>query len=166
MSPRKISRRRFLLPGGERKSERCGQPRSSALATIPPDVLSAGRRRALVPLPPLPALSNDDQAGTRSSDAHAVPHQVVMGVAVIAAARCTAWRGLPCRICREVCPVDDAIVLERREHALVPVAGPSACTGCGACVEHCPAEGAIRIFPASDDGDARVRVIRTAIDAG
>jgi NAD-dependent dihydropyrimidine dehydrogenase PreA subunit len=64
-----------------------------------------------------------------------------------------------------VCPVPDAIVLERRARSFVPVAGPAACTGCGACEQHCPAEGAIRILPARADARGRVCLTVAGSDA-
>lgn len=87
------------------------------------------------------------------------PSEVRMGTALIETTRCTAWRGLPCRICYEVCPVPGVIILERGDRAFVPVAGGMPCVGCGVCQHHCPAEGAIRIVPLIDDDQGRVRLV-------
>ena len=85
------------------------------------------------------------------------PGQVRMGIAQIETTRCTAYRGLPCRICYEVCPIPDVVKLSRGKHAFVPVAGEAHCVGCGLCQYHCPAEGAIRIIPCDDDMRIRVQ---------
>jgi ferredoxin-type protein NapG len=86
------------------------------------------------------------------------PNEVCIGTAVIDTARCTAWRGLPCRICYDVCPISGVIQLEIGERTLVPVAGETPCVGCGVCIHHCPAEGAILIIPFDKEHDGRVQV--------
>jgi ferredoxin-type protein NapG len=70
---------------------------------------------------------------------------VRIGTAVLDRDRCTAYRGLPCRICVEVCPVPGVLKLTKGQHTYVPIAAAQPCTGCGVCQEHCPADGAIRI---------------------
>jgi ferredoxin len=163
MKPDGFSRRRFLLLGRSPKVDHARELLAAAVS--PPDALPARQRKSLQPLAPLPAPSAGDPQRSRPArlplDA---PDLSSTRVAVIEAARCTAWRGLPCRICREVCPVPDVIVLERREGALVPVAGAAVCTGCGACLQHCPADGAIRIVPAGDEGGDHLRVITAGTD--
>lgn len=72
---------------------------------------------------------------------------VRMGTAQINTVSCTAWRGLPCRICYDVCPIPGVIELERGERSFVPSAGENPCVGCGLCLHHCPAPGAIEITP-------------------
>jgi ferredoxin-type protein NapG len=72
--------------------------------------------------------------------------EVRMGTARIEPERCTAHRGLPCRICYEVCPVPKALTLTKAKNVYVPAVGEP-CVGCGICEHHCPAEGAIRVVP-------------------
>jgi NAD-dependent dihydropyrimidine dehydrogenase PreA subunit len=78
-----------------------------------------------------------------------------MGTALLDRDRCTAYRGLPCRICVEVCPVPGVLALTKGARAYVPIAAAQPCTGCGVCQQHCPADGAIRIV-AAGAGDGRV----------
>lgn len=55
--------------------------------------------------------------------------------AVVAERLCLLAMRAECSVCAEVCPEKGAITLsERRVHI-----DPSACTGCGRCVERCPA---------------------------
>lgn len=158
MNPRGLSRRSFLLLARGRELGRLHE----RTAVVPPrqasDPQPIARPRQLRPLAPLPARASDDPAAStfRQLDG---PREPGTAVALIDAALCTAWRGLPCRICREVCPVPDAIALERRNGGFVPVAGPAACRGCGLCQQQCPAEGAIRIIASEDRGDHRVRLL-------
>jgi ferredoxin-type protein NapG len=93
------------------------------------------------------------------------PCDVRMGTARIDPDRCTAYRGLPCRICVEVCPVPGVLKLSRGKGAAVPAAASQACTGCGLCEEHCPADGAIRVVPLLPGSDGRVRLLGLGPDA-
>ncbi|MBX3667972.1 MAG: 4Fe-4S dicluster domain-containing protein [Rhodocyclaceae bacterium] len=125
----------------------------------------------------LPAIDPSRQACSLCADlpcTHACPSgalqpmkvaaEVRMGVAQIDTERCTAWRGLPCRICYDLCPIPGAIELNKRGSGYVPVAGDAPCTGCGICQQHCPAQGAIsvlagaaakvRLRPAPRDADS------------
>jgi ferredoxin-type protein NapG len=79
----------------------------------------------------------------------AAPAAVRIGTAAIEPARCTAWRGLPCRICFDLCPIEGAITLTGGDHSYVPVVQDARCVGCGVCLHHCPAPGAIRIVPSA-----------------
>lgn len=90
---------------------------------------------------------------------------VRMGTALIDPGRCTAYRGLPCRICVEVCPVPGVLRLAKGQRAYVPIAAAEACVGCGTCEQHCPAAGAIRIVAALEGGDGRVRFSGLGPDA-
>ena len=56
-------------------------------------------------------------------------------VAVIAGRHCLAYQGSFCSTCRERCPVDGAIVIERG----LPRVNPALCNGCRICHELCPA---------------------------
>lgn len=85
--------------------------------------------------------------------------QVRMGIAQIDATRCTAWRGLTCRVCHEVCPVPGALTLVRAQQSSVPMPGDNTCTGCGLCLHHCRAEAAIRIVERVTDSQGYVSVI-------
>ena len=49
---------------------------------------------------------------------------------------CLAWRGQPCRLCVDQCPVEGAISMDDAHR---PAISPEACTGCGVCVQVCPA---------------------------
>jgi ferredoxin len=48
---------------------------------------------------------------------------------------CLAWQGSFCTVCSERCPVEGALRLEQGR----PIIEPSACTGCGVCIQVCPA---------------------------
>jgi ferredoxin len=48
---------------------------------------------------------------------------------------CLAWQGSFCTVCSEHCPVKGALLLELGR----PRVDPAACTGCGACIQVCPA---------------------------
>lgn len=48
---------------------------------------------------------------------------------------CLAWQGSFCTVCSERCPVGGALLLEQGR----PRIEPSACTGCGVCIQVCPA---------------------------
>ncbi|MFG0315692.1 MAG: 4Fe-4S dicluster domain-containing protein [Planctomycetota bacterium JB042] len=57
------------------------------------------------------------------------------GVAVVMAWGCLAFRGTVCSVCVERCPVEGALRLEAGR----PVVDADVCTGCGDCVDVCPA---------------------------
>jgi ferredoxin-type protein NapG len=86
------------------------------------------------------------------------PIEVRIGTACIEAPLCTAWRGLPCRICYEVCPIPGVIMLAKGERTFVPVAGETPCVGCGICQHYCPVDGAVRIVPYDRGKSGQVRV--------
>jgi ferredoxin-type protein NapG len=48
---------------------------------------------------------------------------------------CLSWQGEKCTLCADVCPVEDAIVLDPGGR---PRIDPSTCTGCGSCLQVCP----------------------------
>ncbi len=56
-------------------------------------------------------------------------------VAVIAGRHCLAYQGSFCSTCRERCPIEGAIVIERG----LPRVMPALCDGCGICHDLCPA---------------------------
>jgi len=67
---------------------------------------------------------------------------IQMGTAVIELTVCTAFQGSGCRVCYDVCPIqDDAIQLTEG----LPQIMPDHCTGCGVCVYECPTPEAIRV---------------------
>ena len=119
-------------------------------------------RKALLPLAILterPRCEAQDPALVRPLG------EVPAGSARIDPELCTAYRGLPCRICFEVCPVPDVLALAPGLHAYVPVAGPQPCAGCGDCQKHCRSEGAIRIIALQGGAPDRVRVSVAPTDA-
>jgi ferredoxin len=66
-----------------------------------------------------------------------VPAIRIDGVVRLERARCIAWANAPCTICSERCPTPGAIVLDELAR---PRVEPSACTGCGDCIQLCPAQ--------------------------
>jgi len=56
-------------------------------------------------------------------------------VAVIAGRHCLAYQGSFCSTCRERCPIDGAIAIERG----LPRVNPTLCNGCRICHDLCPA---------------------------
>jgi ferredoxin-type protein NapG len=87
------------------------------------------------------------------------PRDVRMGIAEIDTAQCLAYRGAPCRICVEVCPLTGVLkfALGSRNHVPVPDTEP--CVGCGLCHRYCPVPTAIRIVPCTDDSPRQVRIV-------
>jgi len=65
---------------------------------------------------------------------------------------CLAWTGSFCTVCSERCPEPDAIWLDLAQ----PIIDEDRCTGCGVCVQVCPARfgPAIRLLPRNDEGAA------------
>ncbi|MCH2137839.1 MAG: 4Fe-4S dicluster domain-containing protein [Phycisphaerales bacterium] len=60
---------------------------------------------------------------------------VVMAQVHVHEGGCLAWQGELCRVCVDACPVEDAILLDPGDR---PRIDPSACTGCGTCLQVCP----------------------------
>jgi len=63
-----------------------------------------------------------------------LPH--VMADARIDTTACLPWNGQPCSLCIDQCPVAGAIDVDESAR---PTINPTACTGCGVCVQVCPA---------------------------
>ncbi len=62
-----------------------------------------------------------------------------MGTAVLDTRICIPYvLRQPCLACKEICPVDGAITLERGGGPARPVFNQDACVGCGACEYACP----------------------------
>lgn len=61
---------------------------------------------------------------------------LTMALARVDTVACLAWQGQPCTLCADQCPVEGAITLD---DASRPTISPEACTGCGVCVQVCPA---------------------------
>ncbi|MCP4757858.1 MAG: 4Fe-4S dicluster domain-containing protein [Planctomycetes bacterium] len=61
---------------------------------------------------------------------------LTMATARVDAIACLAWRGQPCRLCVDQCPVDGVISVDAEQR---PIIDPGHCTGCGVCVQVCPA---------------------------
>jgi ferredoxin len=57
------------------------------------------------------------------------------GVARVRTSTCLAWQGSFCSVCVERCPVEGAIVEELGRPSMVE----NKCTGCGLCIQLCPA---------------------------
>lgn len=70
---------------------------------------------------------------------------------------CLARAGIHCRSCGDACPEAAIRFRPRLGAPPLPEVGPARCTGCGACVEVCPA-GAVSLgagdLGAGDLGDA------------
>lgn len=49
---------------------------------------------------------------------------------------CLPWQGQPCTLCVDHCPVSGAITTDEAGR---PTIDPNRCTGCGVCVQVCPA---------------------------
>jgi len=65
-------------------------------------------------------------------------------VARVQVHRCLAWLGSFCSTCVEKCPEPGALLDGPRG----PVVQASSCTGCGICVDLCPApDGGVRMVP-------------------
>jgi NAD-dependent dihydropyrimidine dehydrogenase PreA subunit len=49
--------------------------------------------------------------------------------------RCVTYRGTPCRVCADACPVGEkALTIDEAGH---PVVRHEGCVGCGVCVREC-----------------------------
>jgi NAD-dependent dihydropyrimidine dehydrogenase PreA subunit len=49
--------------------------------------------------------------------------------------RCVTYRGTPCRVCADACPVGEkALTIDEAGH---PVVRQEGCVGCGVCVREC-----------------------------
>src|SRR5258706_11102585 len=113
MNPRGLSRRSFLLLARGREPDGLHE----RTTVVPPRQVSdpqpIARRKQLRPLAPLPARASDDSAAStvRPLDG---PREPGTAVALIDAALCTAWRGLPFCICPGVWPLSAALALARR----------------------------------------------------
>ncbi len=71
---------------------------------------------------------------------------VHMGMAQIDTGSCLPWRGTPCGVCHEKCPVPDAISIDDQGR---PSIGLS-CTGCGLCEYFCPTQPtSVKVRPES-----------------
>jgi ferredoxin-type protein NapG len=74
-----------------------------------------------------------------------VNRDVVMGTAVLDTDRCVTWRGQPCDVCKQQCPMEGAIVIEGDGRVRV---NEQLCVGCGLCEHVCPTEPtSIRVVP-------------------
>jgi ferredoxin-type protein NapG len=72
--------------------------------------------------------------------------EVAMGTAHLDPARCWSALGQPCDYCVKHCPVGELALHWNGRH---PEVGIDHCTGCGVCVNICPAPGgALRVVPA------------------
>ena len=49
---------------------------------------------------------------------------------------CLAWQGQPCRLCVDQCPVEGAMTMDEADR---PTIVSDVCTGCGVCLQVCPA---------------------------
>ena len=95
-----------------------------------------------------PTSSPADISAPQSPDSPGSPAPTNSGgakmVAVIMGRHCLAYQNSFCSTCLERCPIPAAI---SRVEGL-PRVNPDACTGCGICVDLCPAATpAIRILP-------------------
>ena len=73
---------------------------------------------------------------------------LTMATARIDTGTCLPWQGQPCRLCIDQCPVAGAIEVDDMGR---PTINPTACTGCGVCVQVCPApRNAVRHRPISN----------------
>ncbi|MDP7028776.1 MAG: 4Fe-4S dicluster domain-containing protein [Phycisphaerales bacterium] len=61
---------------------------------------------------------------------------LTMATARVDAIACLAWQGQPCRLCVDQCPVPGAIDVDEADR---PHIHAEACTGCGVCMQVCPA---------------------------
>lgn len=68
-------------------------------------------------------------------DLPATEAQKVDGVVRVLEQHCLAWQRSFCTVCSERCPEPGAIVLDLARPRVVA----SACTGCGKCIQVCPA---------------------------
>ena len=78
--------------------------------------------------------------------------QVKLGVVELSRDNCLAYQGKECVVCSEMCPVPEAITVNRD---LRPSFHPCKCVGCGTCVNVCPANPkALTLLP---DGARRTQ---------
>ncbi len=63
---------------------------------------------------------------------------------------CLSTRGTECRACQDVCPEGAIRFRLRVGRAAAPELDADACTGCGACVSHCPAD-AIKVTAITEE---------------
>jgi len=89
---------------------------------------------------PTGALQNVDKA------------QVKLGTAKLNQELCLAYNGRECLVCSEMCPLPDAITVTEDQK---PVFHNTICTGCGACVNACPANP--RALTLLSEGERRAR---------
>jgi MinD superfamily P-loop ATPase len=83
--------------------------------------------------------------GNEAVPRNATPPTAQSQVAVIAGRHCLAYQGSFCSTCRERCPIEGAIVVERG----LPRVNATLCNGCRICHELCPAPvNAIRLVVA------------------
>lgn len=154
MTDKKLSRRNLFVP---RPAEREAPPaprtvnapaRSDGFSL---DAFYAARPVAQTPEAALPAFAlrpglpqvETVRTGTpelveRPATTHPRRHVASLPIAVVVrieSARCLAWQHSFCTVCTEHCPEPGAIVSEQGR----PTVDASACTGCGICVQVCPA---------------------------
>jgi MauM/NapG family ferredoxin protein len=79
-----------------------------------------------------------------------------IGTAVVGRGRCIPWRdGRECGVCEEVCPITPKVITLKASmvrtagggavSTKVPLVDTDRCTGCGACENKCPVDGASAI---------------------
>ncbi len=68
-----------------------------------------------------------------------------LGVAKVISDVCVAWDWMGCTVCKDVCPIENAITLDENNR---PVIDENLCNGCGLCEQQCPASS-LRAYSAS-----------------
>ena len=59
-----------------------------------------------------------------------------LGVLELHPERCLTFRGTPCRVCADACPVGEtALTVDEAGHPVLRIEG---CVGCGVCLQVCP----------------------------
>ncbi|RME68454.1 MAG: hypothetical protein D6781_10965 [Verrucomicrobia bacterium] len=122
---------------------RSGLSRRDFLASLIPGRRgnAAGALTAWVSTPDDPGA---DQSAAAPPDTAPIGQPDPQRLAVIAGRFCLAYQGTLCSTCRERCPVEGAILIERG----LPRVDPTHCNGCRVCHDVCPAPtNAIRIVP-------------------